>query len=342
MSLIASIDWYQVSFINIEIETLIDKILRLPSKYFSEYESRLFGYEKEYTLGDIKILGRETDNGFESLIYLTGSPCRQMEKFLVAQKRTWSELTEKCLDHNGKFSRLDIALDDKKTYFNLNKILQKARKGEIVSRFKTCRFMEGITLSDGESLGKTIYFGSAQSRQMFRFYEKNYEQAKNQVDVVPADLEPWNRYEIQTRHESSMNLAWELVQTEQIQYIMLSLLNQYIRVTNKNENCSQKSKWPTWRPWQQLINDATKLSISYQPKETTVEEKFHHLKKQWGPSYRTIHEAFKEAGVNIDVNQTMLSSSLKEKDLKIKQQYVETTREKRDKAMKKYGIELAL
>lgn len=342
MSLKASLDWFQVGFIDVPLETLMKEILSIQSCYFSERETSQFGYQKIYSHGEIKILARDTLNGFETLIYLSGSSCRRMENILIAQRSSWSSLMEKCLNYSGKFSRLDIALDDQKIYFNLNKVIQKAKKGEIISKFKTCRLMEGITLSNGTSLGKTIYFGSAQSRQMFRFYEKNYEQAQKSNNLSAEEIGPWNRYEIQTRQEAAMNLAFELTHTEQIQYVMLSLLNNYIRITNENLNCSQKSKWPTWRPWQQLINDSVKLSISYQPKETTIDEKFYHMKKQWGPSFRVIHEAFNETGRRVDVTEEMLNSELKPKDIKMIEDYVEAERILRDELMKKHGLTINL
>ncbi|MGY5190472.1 UNVERIFIED_CONTAM: replication initiation factor domain-containing protein, partial [Bacillus amyloliquefaciens DSM 7 = ATCC 23350] len=79
----------------------------------------------------------------------SGQGCRQFESFLDCRKKTWFDFFQDCIQHGGSFTRLDLAIDDKKTYFSIPELLKKAQKGECISRFRKFDFNGSFDLSDG-------------------------------------------------------------------------------------------------------------------------------------------------------------------------------------------------
>ena len=63
---------------------------------------------------------------------------------------------DKCLSVNANFTRIDIAIDDYKTYLKVPLLIKKAEKAECVSRFRAGSAINGFNLSDGRSKGATF------------------------------------------------------------------------------------------------------------------------------------------------------------------------------------------
>lgn len=79
---------------------------------------------------------------------------------------------DKCLSVNANFTRIDIAIDDYKTYLKVPLLIKKAEKAECVSRFRAGSAINGFNLSDGRSKGATFYIGSKQSNLYCRFMKR--------------------------------------------------------------------------------------------------------------------------------------------------------------------------
>ncbi len=65
--------------------------------------------------------------------------------------------------HNGgKFTRLDIAIDDRKPYLDISEVRQKIKNRECVSKFRNWTSVDGGTMA-GKKAGCTVNLGSRPS-----------------------------------------------------------------------------------------------------------------------------------------------------------------------------------
>lgn len=176
----AVIDWVQVTFKKLDPSMIMKDIFQFEPEFMTFEKRGRFRYAGKWSFGGIEILTPpEEYPDMGNHIYLTGSACRELEIYLRAQKRTWFDFFEICQEHGGSFTRLDIALDDRKTYFKIARLGKKVADLECVSKFKNWNFIDGGTIS-GEKAGCTLNLGSRESKCSMVFYEKNYEQSKKQ------------------------------------------------------------------------------------------------------------------------------------------------------------------
>jgi len=116
----AVIDWVQVTFKELDHNDIMNYILQFDKELMTHESKGRFRYAGKWVFGGIEILTPPNDYlemGFH--IYMTGSACRSFEIYLRAQKRTWFDFFRDCLSYNGKFTRLDIAIDDRKPYLEI-------------------------------------------------------------------------------------------------------------------------------------------------------------------------------------------------------------------------------
>lgn len=295
------IDWVQVTFKNFGVEKIIKEILKLDISFFTKNDFGFCGYKYSFQFNDIFVLhnGEYDERGMGVHIQMTGKGCRQFDFYLKTQKRAWKDFFKDCfkLEATCNFSRLDVSIDDTKVYFKVPRLVKKIKSGEIVSKFKHSYNFEKIKNSDGSNAGTTLYMGSPTSNVRFRFYEKNYEEAfKKGVEV--EEIGDWNRYEIQMRDENATRCADVLSRDDNILYVVKSVLNQYVRFVNRNENdLTHKHRWPVWKNWQKFIEDSGKLSLYIKPEPKTFEETYRWLMKQTSNSLKTIKMIEKAIGI---------------------------------------------
>ncbi len=106
-------------------------------------------------------------------IEASGKGCRELEGDGIVID--WSIFLKNIIEAEGKFSRLDVAIDDMTGCLSMPKILTCLNSGLIVSRYKTGRIISGRKLNDAAELGSTLYLGSPSSDTMIRIYDKTAE-----------------------------------------------------------------------------------------------------------------------------------------------------------------------
>jgi len=277
--LTASIDWVQVTFKNTPFYQILDNVLMFPKDFMTHEPHGRFRYAGKYIFGGIELLLPPDDyQAMGHHLYLTGQACREMEIYLQAQRRTWIDFFDVCLEYGGKFTRLDIAIDDRKTYFDIEALNEKIREDELISRFRKWAYFDSGEIS-GERAGRTINFGSRESDVFVVFYEKNYEQAAKQNFSV-EELGPWNRYEIRLRQDVATRCVQKLIDEQNLEHIAKSVLNNHLRFVVRKGTEKQRDLWPIWQPWADLIQDSEKLRLSMSPAPRSLEQK-----RQWIQSY---------------------------------------------------------
>ena len=71
----------------------------------------MFGYEEQYIYGDISV-NASKDSSMGVLLELRGMGCRNLEYVLQARGIDWYYFLSSCIDYQGVFKRIDLAVND--------------------------------------------------------------------------------------------------------------------------------------------------------------------------------------------------------------------------------------
>ena len=93
-------------------------------------------------------------------------------KALASQNKEISEIISQAIGYGGKFTRLDIAMDDYDGFLDLDYIYEKLSGREVNTKMDSVRRLDSFSLKDGNVKGDTIYVGSPKSEIMVRIYDK--------------------------------------------------------------------------------------------------------------------------------------------------------------------------
>ncbi|WP_239733423.1 replication initiation factor domain-containing protein [Mammaliicoccus sp. J-M41] len=285
----AVVDWVQVTFHIPSIWEVIEDIIGLPKELFKYRESGLYFYNRGYEFSNIRLFYSDNDESMGIHLQLSGQGCREFEYHLVQQGKTWKDFFKSCMKCKANFTRIDVAIDDFKTYLKVPLLIKKAEKAECISKFRAGSSINGFNLADGKTKGATFYIGSKKSNLYCRFYEKNYEQAfKRNCDV--EEIGPWNRYEIQMRKAYAVNCAEVLSETDNITFLVKSILNNNLRFVSQPTNGDDKRKrrWPLYRPWALFMKEADKINLSMKPSLKSIEDNLEWLTKQVATTLDTV------------------------------------------------------
>ena len=185
------------------------KKMNLDNLPFLEKETGRHGYNRSMSIqnyiniyyNEVKFNEFDEDNAdkLDRIIKMgvhfefSGQGCRILE-----QEKNWLDWFEILDDMNVRYSRLDIALDDFLGLLDFDVMEEKIKKGEVISLSRTRNIDSALDFkkaekldNNGNSKGKTIYFGNRQSLMMIRFYDKKREQEEKKISC-PYDF--WQRY----------------------------------------------------------------------------------------------------------------------------------------------------
>lgn len=79
------IDYVRIRFSTMDIEYILERVLRLKMKYFVQEDHGFYSYSSMYVLGDITVM-TSPDEEKGVLLELKGKGCRQFEAYLNGQK----------------------------------------------------------------------------------------------------------------------------------------------------------------------------------------------------------------------------------------------------------------
>ena len=273
--LTALIDWCQITVKGVDVFIIIEDILRIPLSFMELHgkEKGIAGHELIARFDNIKILkptGNAQYEGFQ--ILMSGSGCRNYENFLMMNKETWFDFLERVCRYPVNFPRIDLAIDDTKPYLSIPELIRLKNEGLISSQLRDTAENRSDRLKEDEieAQGKTLYLGSKHSDFRITFYEKGYEQAEKFGKELNPD---WNRYELRFRHKKAVRLVEELLKDRDVARIALSVLNEKVRFLQKPENSTvtRKRLYPTYPPWEELMQDVGKIKLTMNPKKKILE-----------------------------------------------------------------------
>ncbi|GAJ99567.1 transcriptional regulator, Cro/CI family [Geomicrobium sp. JCM 19055] len=282
--------------------------------YMQELESGFYGYIGTFQLDFIKVYYSKPGDNRGILVEMSGKGCRQFETFLKWRKKTWFDFFQDCMNHGGKFSRFDLAIDDRKTYFAVPMLLEKVKKGEAISRFRKSDFNGSLDIADGTNGGTTLYFGSKKSEAYLCFYEKNYEQSEK-LNVPLEEFGDWNRYELRLKNDRAQMAVQSLIETKDLLSIAMQIINNYLRFVDMNDKVSRE-QWKTSEFWLTFIGDVGRLSLFMKPEDDFYEKSRKWLQNSCAPTMKMVLEADHTLGTQ-DLSDMVVNAEMSSKQEKM-------------------------
>lgn len=288
------IDYLGVTFKTHDYEELIESIIQIRYTNFYVGDTPHYGYSQVLLRGDIQVLlspyqderaedyDPEHDKG--TMIEMKGAGCRYLERFLRSQKRSWYDFLNACIGHGGKFTRVDLAVNDRFGVLNVAELIGKCERGEYSSRFHG--FRDNRT-TRGEHSGSTLYLGSPTSEVHFCIYDKAFEQHQKNPELAIADAPIKTRFEVRLRRERATAAVADLIQNQSPETTVFGIINHYLRFLTPSHKARQD--WaldPKWAAFTGRYRE--KLRLSTDPKPLSFEDTFKWLTKQVSPALKMI------------------------------------------------------
>lgn len=273
----ALVDWVSFTLpVKVSTTYIVESLLQMKDSDFQVMDTGMMGYKGRLMADGIQILyDGKADMGVH--VVLSGSGCRMVEeKVLKGNAEQWKDFIGFVFMLEGKFSRFDVAIDDKAGYFTVEQVLDECEAGNVRSRFRTGRMMRDFELSTGDTNGSTVYFGDATSRLRVRIYDKAQEQK------VEGH---WVRTELQARNERATMIASLIADGQAVGTIALGALSNYINFVDGSETeDTNKARWPLALWWQCFLQDVEKVRLTVKKLDKTIRDKFVWLRNQVAPT----------------------------------------------------------
>ena len=295
----ANFDWIEFSIFKESLNNIITNILLLKEDDFEPLPRGRFGYNTQlkwsnglvFILYNADLEGNAIKNDRNGIhIIMTGRGCRAFE-----YKGNFRELFYLVLvgAKDNKFTRIDLAIDDKKDeIINFERFWEELEAGNVSSKWKTWDLILSRSLGDNHFKGRTLYLGKQSSDIFCRVYDKGLERfSKNCVEIEFEKLE-WTRLEIVFKRDRAKLLSRYFLESEEgVGQVALAVLNQYIRFLIPNPENERKRAWETAEWWEVLLHNVGKLKLTRNIEERSIEDFEEWVDKQIGPTLAAILKA---------------------------------------------------
>ena len=276
-------------------EKVVSEVLEMDFSQFTELKGN-YGYKlQKYSEGIRVYYDGNEDMGIH--LQISGDGMRRLEN---RKNFTWDCFLRNAFFFDAKITRLDVAIDDKEGYINMETLNDKINKGECISKFKSCNTIHKQLISNGETAGKTINFGSNTSKIKFRIYDKLLEQGlqydlikmkENGIDIKNPH---WVRFEMQLRDDRAE--VFSLLYADRDNNLELGemakrVINNYLKFVDSNELDTNRSRWATSQFWITFIDTLEKLKLTIQKPKKKLEDVYFWLEKSVAPSLAMIVKA---------------------------------------------------
>lgn len=271
------IDWLQVTIQGHPIDEVLKRVFNVSSEICQHTPSGRFGYNNTYTYGE-KILVMWHDMRYEMGVHilLSGSACRELEDLM-----SWQLLFERLITFEVmKITRIDIAIDTYKRYFDIALLRKKISDGELVSKFKKGTYMEQISVSDGTQQSASLKFGSMSSDIYIVFYDKLAER-RNAGYTVDDTIDFWVRTELRFKHDLATKLTAKIINNDyKVGDFIYGILYNYLDFKDYDCDDSNKSRWQTSQFWLDFLGTVSKLELANKAQQSTIQRKRHYAECQ--------------------------------------------------------------
>lgn len=280
------IDWVSCTFSMDATFEQIQQVLGIPELEMEYFDWGRNTFKEHVRFSNI-IIQRKDENIYQ--LSLSGQGCREFESL---SKYNWLELIAILKEFAYcKFTRLDLAIDDFREHFTVDRIRKYLDKGLCVTRLEEYEDKRRKKISTKKAVMDSIYLGSISSRLSINFYDKKLEQdAKDKESNGSWDS--WTRTELRLKKEYADQAAdMILLYNMDLGSVAFGLLSKNIRFikrqgSDQNLRRREESVW-----WLNFIGKVKKLKFSLEAPDRTIEKA-----KQWhahsvAPSLAAIKEA---------------------------------------------------
>ena len=314
------IDYIRIRFPITDVKYVVNEILKLKLEYMIHEDYGFYSYSEHYVIGNIFVLvSQDIEKGV--LIELKGQGCRQYEKFLLAQHRSWYDFLLDALLAGGVMKRMDLAINDMVGILDIEELTDKCNNEECISvfrSFKSYRSGELVRKNEKIGMGNTLYIGSLKSEVYFCIYEKDYEQYIK-LDIPIDEVKIKNRFEIRLKNERAYHAAVDLLAHRDAERTTFSIINRYMRFVDREEKIN-RSKWKTNEDWSYFIGEGReKLKLTTNPEPYDINKTLNWISRQVAPTLKVIKKIDMLNGTNI-AEELIRKAELTERHQKIIQQ----------------------
>lgn len=271
------LDWVAFT-IKVDDPLAVLETINLPPSLFTDSPIGFSGYRKSLRFSNICVYyqGRE-DMGCH--VEISGQGCRQLEAQF--DDNPWQQLFASVLASQGKFTRLDLAIDNVDGALCLDKLYQAVQDlSQVRTLFGEWRRIQKGSFHEGQQVeGETIYLGSSKSHVMFRVYNKAQESG---VDGH------WIRFELQLRDKRANEAAKLFAADGNVGTLAIGIINNYFAIiANDDANvsrCTLQSWWSAWLQSTEKIRLTTEKAMKY------VDDSMEFIKRQYAPTLAMINK----------------------------------------------------
>ena len=304
------IDYFRVRIPTQDIRMVLEDLLKLRMEYFRYEDYGFYGYAGQYILGDIIVMvSPKEKNGV--LIELKGKGCRQFERILEAQKRTWYVFIRDVMEKHGVWKRVDIAINDKFGILDIPRLVEKRKKGEYGGYSQAVDIVEsGRKSLDVRSeqnkmeMGLTLYLGSRES---------------DTYGISLAEAKIKNRFEIRLKDDRAEQAMLDLINHENPSYTAFGIINHYAWFLKPGKK-DKKKRENLDEDWLLFIgNEERDLKLTTKPEPYTIERTKKWMIKQVMPSLKMLKEMDEAQGTDF-IEKAFQQTKLKEKHQKLIEQ----------------------
>jgi phage replication initiation protein len=277
-------DYVRIRFPTTNARKIIQEILHLKFDYMLHEDYAFYSYQEQFVMGNIVVmLSHDEDKGV--LLELKGRGCRQFEAFLLAQKRSWFDFFNDCLNTGGVMKRLDLAINDRVGLLDIPQLTKKCQSEECISLFRTFksyRSGELVKADEKEDMGNTLYIGSLKSEVYFCLYEKDYEQYIKR-GIPMEQTETKNHFEIRLKNERAYYALVDLLKNRSVESTAFSIINRYLRFADRADS-KRRTNWPLNEKWGRFIGrNRSEIQLTSDPQPYTIERTMNWLGRQVAP-----------------------------------------------------------
>ncbi|SKA13284.1 phage replication initiation protein [Trichlorobacter thiogenes] len=292
------LDWCAFTFKQIEDPAKVSELIGIDPALMTDCTFGFSGYRNSLKYGNVSIYynGRE---GMGCHVEMSGQGCRQYEALFIDSP--WKALFETVLANSGKFTRLDLAIDNVDGALNMDRIMAAIldHDSQIRTLFGEARRIQKVSFKTGQAIiGDTIYLGSAKSRLMIRIYNKALELGLDGIYL---------RVEIQLRDERAQEAAKLFVTDIDVGSLAVGIINNYFAIINDDDSnksrCSLQSWWADW------LQSAEKIKLSTEQAIKLVSDTMEFIRKQYAPSLAMINKHLGRSDFNSFVQEVLTDGS---------------------------------
>jgi len=282
------LDWMSFTIWGKTVQDVAEDVVNLPAEDFLHTELYTRGFRDSYDFSQCRGITIATNGLPEQGIHvnITGQGCAYLFSQISPER-----FVSNVLEHHGRFSRVDLALDDYDSiWYTVPQLIKYLKKDELICRWKTYTIHQGGSINSKQNQQEALYLGSAKSDFCLKIYNKTLEQKQKISDAeLLHDLpDKWTRWEFCCRGKQAHKLM-ETIQAHDYKLgkVFAGVLSENMRICKES---TDRNKWrrPARAKWQQFIGAVEPICLRVERPKTTIERKKEWLRNQVGPSLAAV------------------------------------------------------